>query len=156
MSSLLTDIKRFFGFIDDEEGDQVVSDSNTRDASMSKRPFKGSLVHSQNTRPFASSEIQVLEPKVYEDSLNIAAYLRDNKPVIINLKYLDPDPGKRLIDFVCGTAYAINGHMKKVGEHIFLFTPSNVLIVNDEEKSTFEQGVENNEKQLFFKQAASM
>ena len=46
--------------------------------------------------------------------------------------------------------------MKKVGEHIFLFTPSNVLIVNDEEKSTFEQGVENNEKQLFFKQAASM
>ena len=54
MSSLLTDIKRFFGFIDDEEGEQVVADSTTRDASMSKRPFKGSLVHSQNARPFGS------------------------------------------------------------------------------------------------------
>ena len=156
MSSLMQGIKEFFGFIDDPNDANAQAPVTNLAQAQQKKSFKGSLVHSSNARPFASSEIQVLEPRVYEDSLNIASYLRDNKPVIINLKYLDTDAGKRLIDFVCGTAYAINGHMKKVGEHIFLFTPSNVLIVNEEEKSTFQQGVENNEKELFFKQAASM
>ena len=112
------------------------------------------MVNAQSARPFASSEIKVLEPKIYEDSLNIAAYLRANKPVVVNLKYLYKQAGKRLIDFICGTAYAINGHMMKIGDHIFLFTPANVNIDNSEEKTSFEQGVEESEKEMFFKQAA--
>ena len=68
------------------------------------------------------TEIRIEEPRIYEDSLNIATFLRELKPVIVNLKHLESDAGKRLIDFICGTAYAINGHMLKIGEQIFLFT----------------------------------
>ena len=114
------------------------------------------LVDSKNARPFASSEIKVKEPKVYEDSLSIATYLRENKPVIVNLKYLDADAGKRLIDFICGTAYAINGHMMKIGENIFLFTPSNVCIVHNEEKSALDQGLETEEKEVFFRKVSGI
>ena len=46
--------------------------------------------------------------------------------------------GKRLIDFVCGTAYAINGHMQKIGDNIFLFAPATVGIVDDEDEMTNE------------------
>src|SRR3989338_7674780 len=53
-------------------------------------------------------EIMFYEPKVYEDSLNISTTLRAGSPVMINLKHLDPSEGPRLIDFVCGTAYAID------------------------------------------------
>ena len=53
--------------------------------------------------------------------------------MVINLKHLDPNEGTRLIDFVCGTAYAIDGHMIKIGDSIFLFTPSNILISDVEE-----------------------
>ena len=67
---------------------------------------------------------------------------------------MDGTAGKRLIDFVCGTAYAINGHMMKIGENIFLFTPANVLIVDSGEKTMFEQGVEQEEKEVFFKKVA--
>lgn len=81
-------------------------------------------------------EVMVYEPKVYEDSLNIATHLRTGSPVVINLKHLDPSEGTRLIDFVCGTAYAINGHMMKIGESIFLFTPANIAITSADERSS--------------------
>ena len=149
-------VKVFFGF--QEEPTQATSAPVTNKQEEPKqtiiRGFKGALVHSQGNRTIASNEIKVEEPRIYEDSLNIATHLRDNKPVIVNLKYLDSSSGKRLIDFVCGTAYAINGHMLKIGENIFLFTPENILIADSTEKSTFEQGLEQEEKEVFFKQAS--
>ncbi|RAP32274.1 hypothetical protein DID76_00830 [Candidatus Marinamargulisbacteria bacterium SCGC AG-414-C22] len=153
MNQAIERLKHFFGFSEELnlEEHKLEEDINPK-----IKPFKGSLVDSQNARPFASSEIKVEEPRIYEDSLAIATHLRENKPCIVNLKYLDEDSGKRLIDFVCGTAYAINGHMLKIGENIFLFTPSKVLIVNSEEKSKLEQGVELEEKEVFFKKAAGI
>jgi len=89
----------------------------------------------------AAFEVAVYEPKVYEDSLNISTKLRSGSPVIINLKHLDPSEGTRLIDFVCGTAYAIDGHMMKIGESIFLFTPSSISIHSAEERESLEDEV---------------
>lgn len=152
MKNTLEKIKHYFGFSEDEPFEEPT----TPEKSPTIKPFKGSLIDSQNARPFASSEIKVEEPKVYEDSLSIATHLRENKPVIVNLKFLDKLAGKRLIDFVCGTAYAINGHMMKIGENIFLFTPSKVLIVNSEDKSQLEEGVSADEKEVFFKQASGI
>ena len=114
MSSTINEVKKFFGFVDEDKEPQP------EPVKVNSKPFKGSLVSSQTARPFASSEIKVLEPKIYEDSLNIASDLRESKPVIVNLKHLDKESGKRLIDFICGTAYAINGHMMKIGENIFI------------------------------------
>lgn len=147
---MLNKIKDFFGFYDEE-----AEDKQTEIKSPRLKPFKGSLMDNSTTKPFASSEIKLLEPRIYEDSLTIAAKLRANCPVIVNLKYLDSDSGKRLIDFICGTAYAINGHMLKIGENIFLFTPANISISSSDEKTPFEQGVENDEKSVFFKKVAS-
>jgi len=90
-------------------------------------------------------EIMFYEPKVYEDSLNISTNLRAGSPVIINLKHLDPSEGTRLIDFVCGTAYAIDGHMMKIGESIFLFTPSEINIVAAEERASLGEELEKRE-----------
>tara|TARA_Y100001970_G_C14195715_1_gene837978 strand:- start:1044 stop:1481 length:438 start_codon:yes stop_codon:yes gene_type:complete len=144
---MLNDLKQFFGFSESEE-------SNNPIPTKTKKPFKGSIINSNSSRPFAASEIKILEPRIYEDSLNIASYLRDTKPVIVNLKFLDSDSSKRLIDFVCGTAYAINGHMMKLGENIFLFTPANILISNAEEHTSYEEKTAF-EKDILFKEAAS-
>jgi len=152
MANVVDKLKVFFGF---DEGEPLPeSRPSTEETSMFKS-FKGTLVSAQSTKRFASGEIKVHEPRVYEDSLSIATNLRENTPVIVNLKYLDTGSGKRLIDFVCGTAYAINGHMMKIGENIFLFTPANVLIVDSEEKTTFEKGVAQDEKEVFFKKVAN-
>ena len=147
MGSILNDLKQFFGFSEPE-------DLHDTPHTQQEKPFKGSLINSSSTRPFSSSEIKVLEPRIYEDSLNIASYLRENKPVIVNLKFLDSDSSKRLIDFVCGTAYAINGHMMKLGENIFLFTPANILISNSDEQTSYQE-TNTVQKEILFKEAAS-
>ncbi len=151
-------LKTFFGFVEEDEIRGSVETQNFASPQQTPAPvmksFKGTLIHSNTSNQIAIAEIKVEEPRIYEDSLNIATHLRENKPVIVNLKYLDAVNSKRLIDFVCGTAYAINGHMMKVGENIFLFTPAHVLIVDSAEKSTLQQGMEQDEKQVFFKRAA--
>ena len=100
----------------------------------------------------AAYEVMVYEPTVYEDSLSISTRLRAGSPVIINLKHLDPAEGTRLIDFVCGTAYAIDGHMMKIGETIFLFTPGAISIVPAEERLSLgeEMSFEKEKRETFF------
>lgn len=144
MSSFGTKVKEFFGFYESEE---------TTPMPLPEAPKPQIKVAKQvPSRTPGFHEIKVEEPRIYEDSLNIASFLRENKPVIVNLKYLDSDSGKRLIDFICGTAYAINGHMMKIGEHIFLFTPNTVLISDSGEKSQLQEGLQNAEKEAFFSQ----
>ena len=98
------------------------------------------------------SDIVVYEPKIYEDSLNISASLRGGNPVIVNLRHLEPAEGTRLIDFVCGTAYAIDGHMMKIGESIFLFTPNSISIIDAEDKASLGEEISSVEerKDTFF------
>ena len=72
------------------------------------------------------------------------------------MKYLDSATGKRLIDFICGTAYAISGHMLKIAENIFLFTPSHVLISNSEQENSFSDlGSQDEAAQPLQRQASS-
>lgn len=139
--------KEFFGFV--EENDKRPTESG--DPFQQVKMSKPAIEPQKSLKP--ATQIKFIEPRIYEDSLGIASDLRENKPVIVSLRYLDAQTGKRLIDFICGTAYAINGHMMKIAENIFLFTPSSVQIVEVEEKTPFEQGVEADERQLFFQKA---
>jgi cell division inhibitor SepF len=140
VESLLKRAKAFMGLEEDEGTIEEVSREEIN-VEAALRPKKGKSNSSE-------TEIVIHEPKVYEDSLTISTQLRAGSPVIINLRHLDPTEGTRLIDFVCGTAYAIDGHMIKIGESIFLFTPSNIIISDVEERS-IEESIIAEDKPLF-------
>ena len=53
--------------------------------------------------------------------------------VILNLEQTEEDVARRAIDFVSGAAYALDGYYERVGERVFLFTPSNTLIASEDE-----------------------
>ncbi len=129
--------KRAKAFIGLEEGEEIES-SSVKQMDITS-VLRGGKKESRSGE--SVSDIVVYEPKIYEDSLNISASLRGGNPVIVNLKHLEPSEGTRLIDFVCGTAYAIDGHMMKIGESIFLFTPNDVNIVDAEEKSSLREEI---------------
>jgi len=100
------------------------------------------------SRPLADTsafgtELIITEPRTYEDSVLLSSYLKEGKPIIVNLKHLDADAGKRLVDFVCGTVYAFEGHMQKLGGHIFLFTPKNIgITTRQNEEFEFNRGMD--------------
>ena len=82
--------------------------------------------HEQNG--VAGSKMMLLEPRAYSESQQIADYLKKRNTVVVNLKRVTPDQGKRIIDFVSGCLYAIGGTMQKLGDGIFLCAPKNINV----------------------------
>ena len=73
----------------------------------------------------------LVEPERYEDAASIADHLNAKKTVVLNLEQTSKDVSRRLIDFLCGVAYANNGQMKRVANNTYIITPYNVDIVGD-------------------------
>lgn len=80
-------------------------------------------IHSQkNTRVVLS------EPRSYDEAQEIADHLRTRRAVIVNLQRVRSDLALRIVDFLSGTVYALNGSISKLGPNIFLCTPDSVEI----------------------------
>ncbi|MFC0214170.1 cell division protein SepF [Paenibacillus chartarius] len=80
-------------------------------------------IHSQK-----NVKVVLNEPRSYEETQEIADHLRSRRPVIVNLQRVRPDQALRIVDFLSGTVYALNGTIAKVGPNIFLCTPDTVDI----------------------------
>ena len=78
----------------------------------------------------SSSEVNLLEPKSFDEMPQVIQALRERKTIILNLTMMDPDQAQRAVDFVAGGTYAMDGHQERVGESIFLFTPSCVNVTS--------------------------
>ncbi len=74
------------------------------------------------------SKMILLEPRAYSESQQIADHLKMRNTVVVNLKRVTSDQAKRIVDFLAGTIYAINGDLQKIGGGIFLCTPNNINV----------------------------
>lgn len=79
-------------------------------------------------------KVIVIEPKSFDDAQEVANCLREKRPVVINFDKTDAEAAKRIIDFISGTTYALNGEIKKVGRNVFLCAPNNVNVSYTEEE----------------------
>jgi len=104
-------------------------------------PVSGaSEFHPRKVGGQSTMKVVVIEPKVFEDSENITHQLRDMRPVLINFENTDPHEAARIVDFVSGATYALDGKLEKVGKDIFMCVPVNISIdYNDNESNTTEQ-----------------
>lgn len=74
------------------------------------------------------SKMILLEPRAFSESQQIVDYLKARNTVVVNLKRVTSDQAKRIVDFLSGTIYAIEGEIQKIGGGIFLCTPNNINI----------------------------
>ena len=75
-----------------------------------------------------NSEVVVIEPHSFEEMPQVIVALRERKSVVLNLNVMNPEEAQRAVDFIAGGTYAMDGHQERVGESIFLFTPSSVKV----------------------------
>ena len=73
-------------------------------------------------------EVVVIEPRAFNESISIVEALKDKKTVILNLQLLDRENSQRIVDFISGCTHALDGSQKKIGDNVFIFTPSNINI----------------------------
>lgn len=76
-------------------------------------------------------EVIIVEPRSFGEAGQIVQSLKERKTIVLNLHLLDKEQSQRTIDFVCGAAHALNGKPQKVGDMVFVFTPSNVTLSVD-------------------------
>jgi cell division inhibitor SepF len=82
-----------------------------------------------------ASEVLVIEPRAFEESLEIVEHLRGRKSVLLNLHMLDKEGSQRIVDFLSGACHAIDGHQQKIGDGVFLFAPATVVISSESNSS---------------------
>ncbi len=94
-------------------------------------------------RPMAASSarVHVVEPAGFNDAQEVGDRLKADQPVIINLQGLGRDLQRRLIDFSSGLTYAIGGSMARVADQVFLLTPSNVEVSQEEKDRLQARGL---------------
>lgn len=87
--------------------------------------------------PTSAAKVHVVEPLNFNDAQEIGDRVKGNQAVILNLQGSNRELQRRLIDFSSGLAYAVGGSMSRVADSVFLLTPMNVQL-SEEEKERLE------------------
>ena len=119
------------GDIFDEIGEEFDVDYPTGAGGEAYEPvFKAKSDRNLKVVPMTTKgyEVIVFEPRAFNESTAIVEALKERKTVILNLQLLDRDQSQRIVDFLCGCTHALDGNQRKIGDFVFIFTPSNIQL----------------------------
>ena len=102
--------------------------AETRDSRRSSAAGPAKVVNLNNN---AAMQVILVKPDRFDTVSEIADHLRDKKAIVLNLESTNKDVARRLVDFLSGCAYALDGKIKKVAISTYILTPYNVEIVGD-------------------------
>lgn len=121
---------------DDEDAvdyDEVIDrEEQEEEDSGEERKFFGK----RNSKVVSMPQVQqvkmvISQPTTFEQSEAICDLLKEKKSVIVNLEYVNKDVARRIVDFISGGVYALDAHIQKVSNSIFLIAPINYEITNE-------------------------
>lgn len=76
-------------------------------------------------------EVHIIKPSSFEDSQEVCEILLSGQAVVVNLEGFDEDEAQRIMDFISGCIFSINGKLHRISKYIFIFSPDNVDISGD-------------------------
>lgn len=125
--------------VDDEEGNSILSDDDdyreedvperAPSAKTRRQPVPGTNVVAL---PSATKmKVIIYHPICYEDTQSIIDNLKGRKPVIVNMEDLDISCAQRIVDFMAGAVYALDGEIRKISRGIFVVVPTTYDLIGD-------------------------
>ncbi|MCX7714718.1 MAG: cell division protein SepF [Clostridia bacterium] len=131
-------VKNFVGFETEEFEDEAEEQDIVEERENSALPFskKSKVVPlHQNVQ----TKIVILKPRSFEESKNVADEIKLRKPVVFDVGALEPEEARRVVDFVAGAVYGVDGNIQRVSGGIFVAAPSHIDIMG-EFKGSFSKG----------------
>lgn len=92
--------------------------------------FNGQVLN-MNSAATNKQEVVLFRPSSFNDTSKAADDLRNHKAVIVNMENVDKAMARRVVDFLSGCVYALDGDVKKIAQSAYLFCPHNMDIVGD-------------------------
>ncbi|MCT4543909.1 MAG: cell division protein SepF [Vallitalea sp.] len=128
---------------DDEEEEILTKASNVSDLKHIKNYSKkrNNATNVVNFQANVQMEVVVIEPETYDEAQDICDHIKSKKPVIINLDKIDRTIAQRIMDFVSGSCYTLNGDLQRVTNNIFIIAPENVDIAGEFREELKSNGI---------------
>jgi len=139
MSATLEKVKAFFGMDSLFEEEEIIEERYAPRAPRQQKvanmhdyappaPRKNKIININTT---AILDVVIVTPESFEEAQDIADNIKAKRPCVMNLELVDKAIARRIVDFLSGTVYAVDGNIQKVSNGIFLITPYNVNIMGD-------------------------
>lgn len=118
----------------DEEGEEAMEFD---DVEVNTEPKTSFFEQAKNTKTSEAiskfntnkdSQLMLMEPRAYAEAQEIGKHLKNKQAVVVNLHRLQKEQAKRVVDFLTGVIFAIEGEIQTIGPKIFLCTPKNIGI----------------------------
>ena len=94
-------------------------------------PFSGKKNKVLGMPGMQQVKVIISQPSTFEQSEEICEHLKEKKSVIVNLEYVNKDVARRIVDFISGAVYGLDGNIQKISNSIFLVAPTNYEITNE-------------------------
>ena len=117
--------------MEDEEEDDFGFPAAAPSAGVSTAPAAGFTGTVLNRSVTNKQEVVLFRPGSFNDTSKAADDLRNRRAVIVNMENVDKAMARRVVDFLSGCVYALDGDVKKIAQSAYLFCPHNMDIVGD-------------------------
>ena len=124
---LMDELKKLTRPYNEEDDDYDYED----EPDLDQEPVAEPAPQPQCTNNNAAMQVILVKPDRFDTVSEIADHLREKQSIVLNLESTNKDVARRLVDFLSGVAYALDGKIKKVAISTYILTPYNVEIVGD-------------------------
>ncbi len=112
----------------DFQESQMYGNQGQSAAQYAQDPYQQPLQDDGMQVSGSSIELKVVKPERFDNVLQIANHLLNRRTVVLNLEDTNKETARRLLDFLSGVAYSINGNLKRVANNTYVITPCNVEV----------------------------
>lgn len=125
--------------------DQSYERTESEPRSRSFTSYSGGKEHNQgkvvNFQASVSMEVVVIQPETYDEAQDVCDHIKSQRPVIINLESMERNVAQRIMDFVSGACYTLNGNLQRVTNNIFIIAPENIDVAGDFREELKSNGI---------------
>lgn len=114
---------------DDFEDDYTPKRAKAKPSKVSS-PSKLVSINSRNNNR-SSNQVYVIKPQEFNEAQKVTDYLKEGRTIVINMEGIEVHAAQRIIDFIGGACYALDGSLQAISANIFIAAPHNIDVTGD-------------------------
>ena len=127
-------LKDFIAPVEEDETEQL---ELTREEARAVSPYERGTLQGSSDIP-ANANIVLFEPRNFDEAEEIGRHIKSKRACCVNLHRMPSEYRQRIIDFLSGVVYGVDGSIKKIGENVILCSPKNLQVSGDINLNTDE------------------
>lgn len=114
---------------DDDYDDYIPKRSKAKPTKVSS-PSKLVSINSRNNNR-GGNQVYVIKPQEFNEAQRVTDYLKEGRTIVINMEGIEVHAAQRIIDFIGGACYALDGSLQAISANIFIAAPHNIDVTGD-------------------------